>query len=111
MLGTETRSPTPADGNHSHDDAQVTGGDPEDADNSMGVETGVFNAMIMAGEGPFTLDKAEGMYNEQRIAYRSPSPPKALFRSTTGKGVAFTADDVSFLCKYLAYRKFVPNFK
>jgi hypothetical protein len=34
---------------------------------------------------------------------RSPSPPRMLFRSTTGKGVAFTTADVSFLVRYLEY--------
>jgi hypothetical protein len=36
---------------------------------------------------------------------RSPTPPKALFRSTTGKGVAFTDEDVAFLIKLLEYKK------
>lgn len=36
---------------------------------------------------------------------RSPTPPRALFRSTTGKGVAFTQDDVDFLVKYMEHRK------
>jgi hypothetical protein len=36
---------------------------------------------------------------------RSPTPPKALFRSTTGKGVAFTDEDVAFLIKLLDYKK------
>lgn len=36
---------------------------------------------------------------------RSPTPPRALFRSTTGKGVAFTPEDVSFLVKFLEYRQ------
>ena len=40
---------------------------------------------------------------------RSPTPPRALFRSTTGKGVAFTKEDVSFLVKFLDYRKSVRN--
>ncbi|EDR11594.1 uncharacterized protein LACBIDRAFT_313965 [Laccaria bicolor S238N-H82] len=35
---------------------------------------------------------------------RSPTPPRALFRSTTGKGVAFTQEDVTFLIKYMDYR-------
>lgn len=38
---------------------------------------------------------------------RSPTPPKALFRSTTGKGVAFTQEDVTFLVKLMDYRKLV----
>jgi hypothetical protein len=36
---------------------------------------------------------------------RSPSPPRALFRSTTGKGVAFTTDDVEFLVRLYEYRR------
>ena len=36
---------------------------------------------------------------------RSPTPPRALFRSTTGKGVAFTQEDVTFLVRFMAYRK------
>ena len=39
---------------------------------------------------------------------RSPTPPRALFRSTTGKGVAFTQEDVTFLVKLMEYRKLVP---
>jgi hypothetical protein len=40
---------------------------------------------------------------------RSPSPPRALYRSTTGKGVAFTQEDVQFLVRYLEYRKLVVS--
>lgn len=36
---------------------------------------------------------------------RSPTPPRALTRSTTGKGIAFTAEDVNFLMRFLRYRK------
>lgn len=36
---------------------------------------------------------------------RSPTPPRALYRSTTGKGVAFTDDDVAFLVRFMEYRK------
>jgi len=36
---------------------------------------------------------------------RSPTPPRALFRSTTGKGVAFTIQDRSFLISFMEYRK------
>ncbi|KAI9509174.1 hypothetical protein F5148DRAFT_978736 [Russula earlei] len=36
---------------------------------------------------------------------RSPTPPRALFRSTTGKGVAFTDEDVAFLIKLLDHKK------
>ena len=36
---------------------------------------------------------------------RSPTPPRALYRSTTGKGVAFTNADVTFLVRFMDYRK------
>ncbi|KAF5348670.1 hypothetical protein D9758_006809 [Tetrapyrgos nigripes] len=36
---------------------------------------------------------------------RSPTPPRALYRSTTGKGVAFTDQDVTFLKRFMEYRK------
>ncbi|KAK7472500.1 hypothetical protein VKT23_000615 [Stygiomarasmius scandens] len=36
---------------------------------------------------------------------RSPTPPRVLFRSTTGKGVAFTQEDITFLKRFMEYRK------
>ncbi|KAJ7462254.1 hypothetical protein B0H11DRAFT_2054788 [Mycena galericulata] len=36
---------------------------------------------------------------------RSPTPPRSLFRSTTGKGVAFTDADITFLVRFMEYRK------
>lgn len=36
---------------------------------------------------------------------RSPTPPRALYRSTTGKGIAFTETDVTFLMRFLTYRR------
>lgn len=59
------------------------------------------------GNGPFTVHSAMRHISEQGMRNRSPTPPRALFRSTTGKGVAFTDEDVAFLCKMLAYRKYV----
>ncbi|KAL4074033.1 hypothetical protein V8B97DRAFT_1937732 [Scleroderma yunnanense] len=41
---------------------------------------------------------------------RSPTPPRALYRSTTGKGVAFTDDDVTFLVRFMEYRKSQDRF-
>ncbi|KAL5528357.1 hypothetical protein ACEPAF_7493 [Sanghuangporus sanghuang] len=63
------------------------------------------NAPTLTGDGPFTIDAAMRMYHERGMRNRSPTPPRALYRSTTGKGVAFTSDDISFLCKFLAHRK------
>lgn len=41
---------------------------------------------------------------------RSPTPPRALYRSTTGKGVAFTREDVRFLTRFMDYRKSQGKF-
>ena len=95
-MDNESRSPSPAD-----DEDRPNG--ERNAAHRPQVETGVFNSMLMTGEGPFTLERAEKMFLERGMGTRSPSPPRSLFRSTTGKGVAFTAEDVSFLCKFLAY--------
>jgi hypothetical protein len=37
----------------------------------------------------------------------SPTPPKILYKSTTGKGVAFTSEDVQYLLDYMEYRTYV----
>lgn len=39
----------------------------------------------------------------------SPVPPKILYKSTTGKGVAFTQEDVQYLMDYMKYRKYVAS--
>ena len=57
------------------------------------------------GNGPFTVNAAMRALPKGGLRARSPTPPRALFRSTTGKGVAFTDEDVEFLCKMLAHRK------
>ncbi|KAG8817816.1 hypothetical protein FRC19_011132 [Serendipita sp. 401] len=41
----------------------------------------------------------------KRTRNGSPVPPKILYKSTTGKGVAFTAEDVKYMLDYLEYRK------
>ncbi len=35
----------------------------------------------------------------------SPVPPKTLYKIRTGKGVAFTPDDVQYMMGYMKYRK------
>lgn len=37
----------------------------------------------------------------------SPIAPKILYKSTTGKGVAFTPEDVQYLLDYMEYRRSV----
>lgn len=41
---------------------------------------------------------------------RSPTPPRTLHRSTTGKGIAFTDEDVRYLVRYLSYRRWIVGF-
>jgi hypothetical protein len=60
--------------------------------------------------GPETIAAARCRAREDRESgrTRSPTPPRALFRSTTGKGVAFTEEDVTFLVRFMEFKKFVP---
>jgi hypothetical protein len=52
--------------------------------------------------GSIAMAKQRAAADLQRA--RSPTPPRALYRSTTGKGVAFTDEDVMFLVRFLEYR-------
>ena len=61
-------------------------------------------------QGIGTVMAAQRALQEEGPRNRSPTPPRALYRSTTGKGVAFTDEDVTFLVKMLAYRKSVSLF-
>ena len=59
--------------------------------------------------GPETIAAARRRARQDREngRTRSPTPPRALFRSTTGKGVAFTEEDVTFLVRFMESKKFV----
>jgi hypothetical protein len=59
--------------------------------------------LMGAGPGPGTVAAQQAAQQQPRN--RSPTPPRALFRSTTGKGVAFTDEDITFLVGYMNYRK------
>lgn len=83
-MDVDSRSPSPGRGE----------ADIEEADN-----------LPASGPGPGTVAAAQRILQEEGVRNRSPTPPRALFRSTTGKGVAFTDEDVTFLVKFLAYRK------
>ena len=64
-----------------------------------------------SGQGVIAAAKAR-VLSEQRqgiTRMRSPTPPRSLFRSTTGKGVAFTDEDVTFLIRLLEYKKYVAR--
>lgn len=64
-----------------------------------------------AGPGPGTIAAARQRIRDEgdQPRTRSPTPPRALYRSTTGKGVAFTEDDVTFLMRFMQYKKFVQR--
>lgn len=65
--------------------------------------------ILAGGPGPGTIAAARqhGQDEGDQHRNRSPTPPRALFRSTTGKGVAFTDEDVAFLVRFMDYRKSV----
>jgi len=66
-----------------------------------GLETGGSSSRVPSVANPArTLTAPPPMQRD-----RSPTPPRALFRSTTGKGVAFTQEDVTFLVRLMEYRK------
>lgn len=75
-------------------DGQAQAGPPDQPIPQL-PSTGVTPEMVAAARRAAEADA-------QRV--RSPTPPRALFRSTTGKGVAFTEEDVTFLVRFLQYR-------
>lgn len=62
------------------------------------------------GPGIIAAAQARLQQDAGRPRNRSPTPPRALFRSTTGKGVAFTDEDVAFLVRFMEYRKSQERF-
>ncbi|KAF9227456.1 hypothetical protein BS17DRAFT_465975 [Gyrodon lividus] len=64
------------------------------------------------GTGPGIIAAAQQRLQQEgnQPRNRSPTPPRALFRSTTGKGVAFTDEDVTFLVRLMEYRKSQDRF-
>ena len=56
------------------------------------------------GAGPGAIAAAHRAAAADVHRTRSPTPPRALYRSTTGKGVAFTEEDVIFLVRFYEYR-------
>lgn len=100
-MDVESRTPSPGqqENEQSHEQGQEQG-------QVASAEDGL-NAVPPTRDGPSTIDAAQRLYQAQGTRNRSPTPPRALYRSTTGKGVAFTSEDVAFLCKFMAYRKCV----
>jgi hypothetical protein len=77
----------------------ITDDQPEEAALDPGPATGVV-----------TVAHLRSRPNGESGRDRSPTPPRALFRSTTGKGVAFTQEDVNFLVRFMEYRKCVRSW-
>jgi hypothetical protein len=59
------------------------------------------------GPGTIAAARCRAQQDRENGRTRSPTPPRALYRSTTGKGVAFTEDDVIFLVRFMEFKKFV----
>ena len=66
--------------------------------------TGPPTSATTSGVSPQMIVNAQRVARTEVNRARSPTPPRALFRSTTGKGVAFTEEDVTFLVRFLEYR-------
>ena len=82
-------------------------------DNNIGAPASPSHAAEAAlGHAGVRLDMAMARDAAQTVQHRtrSPTPPRSLFRSTTGKGVAFTQEDINFLMRFMAYRKCVCLF-
>ena len=84
-------------------DADMNGGAPVDQEALQQLPT--------PGVGPHTIASARRAVQADENRGRSPTPPRALYRSTTGKGVAFTDEDVVFLVRFLEYRARTQNGK
>ena len=71
------------------------------------VMPGIQTDLEAGGSSSRALNVANSARDSPMQRDRSPTPPRALFRSTTGKGVAFTQEDVTFLVRLMEYRKLV----
>lgn len=57
------------------------------------------------GEPPLTELMAPPEMQDDGGIGEEPRAPKVLYRSTTGKGIAFTREDVDFLVRFLRFRQ------
>ncbi len=80
------------------DSPHADGGDVEEEEPAIRANAG-FGTTISAAQ--------ERIRGDMAPRTRSPTPPRALYRSTTGKGVAFTVDDIVFLIRFMEYRSCV----
>lgn len=82
----------------------------QDGDQDMEAEETATAAttMLHRSAGPGTIAAAHQPVQTDMTGVgrtRSPTPPRALYRSTTGKGVAFTDADITFLVRFMEHRK------
>jgi len=81
-------------------------GEPSDGDWEISVSDTEATIQAGASTNPMSANDSLSQPRKSKTPLdRSPTPPRALFRSTTGKGVAFTMQDRSFLISFMEYRK------
>ncbi|EJT97321.1 hypothetical protein DACRYDRAFT_119444 [Dacryopinax primogenitus] len=95
------------DGEESGESGLERDGEEQDDDEDEEVRNAILGptpilSPLAPGRGRTVQAPAASGYLEQSRD-RSPTPPKTLYRSTTGKGVAFTEEDVRYLLRYLQY--------
>jgi len=76
----------------------------------MDTDEGQANPPNAPGPGTIAAARCRAQEDRENGRTRSPTPPRALFRSTTGKGVAFTEEDVIFLVRFMEFKKSVLIF-
>lgn len=88
-------------------DQQVTGEEQSIDDTAMSIdlEPAPADLLVQSQEQPPPPLEEPPPIDTSQSRNRSPTPPRALFRSTTGKGVAFTDEDINFLVRFMDYRK------
>lgn len=79
-------------------------GEPSDGDWEINVSDAEATIQAGASTDPMSANDSQPRKSKTPLD-RSPTPPRALFRSTTGKGVAFTTQDRNFLISFMQYRK------
>lgn len=80
-------------------------GQPQGGASGSGGAANVHAGATVAAPSRLDMNAATAAAAAAPHRNRSPTPPRALFRSTTGKGVAFTQEDVTFLVRFMEYRK------
>lgn len=89
------------EGHGEHDPQQQLAADGQPSQEMTDVQQQQHIPIPGAAPGTIAAAKLAAAADVNRT--RSPTPPRALFRSTTGKGVAFTDEDVMFLVRFFEY--------